>query len=87
MINAAAYTAVDAAETNRAAAVAGNVTGPERLAQLCVGTGIPFIHVSTDYVFDGAKGAPYVETDPTGPTGVYGETKLQGEQAVSSDRR
>jgi dTDP-4-dehydrorhamnose reductase len=82
VINAAAYTAVDAAETHRDAALAGNVTGPQRLAQLCAGAGIPFIHVSTDYVFDGAKGAPYVETDPTGPTGVYGETKLQGEHAV-----
>jgi dTDP-4-dehydrorhamnose reductase len=82
MINAAAYTAVDAAETNQDAAKAGNHTGPLRLAELCAETGIPFIHVSTDYVFDGAKGAPYLETDPTGPTGVYGATKRDGEDAI-----
>ena len=82
VINAAAYTAVDAAETHVEAATAGNHTGPLRLAQLCEAAGIPFIHVSTDYVFDGAKGAPYVETDPTGPTGVYGATKRDGEEAI-----
>ncbi len=82
VINAAAYTAVDAAETNVLAAEAGNHTGPLRLAQLCAGTKIPFIHVSTDYVFDGEKGAPYLETDPTSPTGVYGRTKRDGEVAV-----
>jgi dTDP-4-dehydrorhamnose reductase len=82
VINAAAYTAVDAAESNPAAAKAGNHTGPLRLAQLCEAADIPFIHVSTDYVFDGAKGAPYVETDPTNPTGVYGATKRDGEEAI-----
>ncbi len=82
VINAAAYTAVDAAEQNFAAAKAGNHTGPLLLAELCAASGIPFIHVSTDYVFDGAKGAPYVETDPTGPTGVYGATKRDGEEAI-----
>ncbi len=82
VINAAAYTAVDAAETNRDAARAGNHTGPLRLAALCLAADIPFIHVSTDYVFDGAKGAPYLETDPTGPTGVYGATKRDGEEAI-----
>jgi dTDP-4-dehydrorhamnose reductase len=82
VINAAAYTAVDAAETNIAAAEAGNHTGPLHLAELCAGADIPFIHVSTDYVFDGAKGAPYVETDPASPTGVYGQTKRDGEIAI-----
>jgi dTDP-4-dehydrorhamnose reductase len=82
VINAAAYTAVDAAEQNVAAATAGNHTGPLRLAELCAAAGIPFIHVSTDYVFDGAKGAPYLETDPTNPTGVYGATKRDGEAAI-----
>jgi dTDP-4-dehydrorhamnose reductase len=82
VINAAAYTAVDAAQTNVAAAIAGNTTGPAHLALLCAGADIPFIHVSTDYVFDGTKGAPYVETDPTAPAGVYGETKRYGEVAV-----
>ncbi len=82
VINAAAYTAVDAAEQNVAAAEAGNHTGPRHLAELCAGAKIPFIHVSTDYVFDGKKGAPYLETDPTNPTGVYGRTKRDGERAV-----
>jgi dTDP-4-dehydrorhamnose reductase len=82
VINAAAYTAVDAAEANEPAARAGNHTGPLQLAQLCEAAGIPILHVSTDYVFDGAKGAPYVETDPTNPTGVYGATKRDGENAI-----
>lgn len=82
VINAAAYTAVDKAETDQAAATAGNHTGPLALAKLCEGANIPFIHVSTDYVFDGNKGVPYVETDPTGPTGVYGATKRDGEEKI-----
>jgi len=82
VINAAAYTAVDAAESNPEAARAGNHTGPLRLAELCARSKIPFIHVSTDYVFDGTKGAPYVETDRTNPTGVYGATKRDGEEAI-----
>jgi dTDP-4-dehydrorhamnose reductase len=82
IINAAAYTAVDAAETDADAAMRANRDGPARLAALCHAGGIRFIHVSTDYVFDGNKGAPYVETDPTSPTGVYGATKLAGEAAV-----
>jgi dTDP-4-dehydrorhamnose reductase len=82
VINAAAYTAVDKAETEPQAARAGNHTGPLQLAMLCAGKNIPFIHVSTDYVFDGAKGAPYVESDPTNPTGVYGATKRDGEEAI-----
>lgn len=82
VINAAAYTAVDKAETDQRAARAGNHTGPLRLAELCAAAGIPFIHVSTDYVFDGAKGAPYREDDETNPTGVYGATKRDGEAAI-----
>jgi dTDP-4-dehydrorhamnose reductase len=82
VINAAAYTAVDAAETHPEAAKACNQTGPERLARLCAEADVPLIHISTDYVFDGTKGTPYVETDPTNPTGVYGLTKRDGENAV-----
>jgi dTDP-4-dehydrorhamnose reductase len=82
IVNAAAYTAVDRAETDAEAAYRANRDGPALLAEYCAGAGIPLIHISTDYVFDGAKGAPYVETDPTSPTGVYGASKLAGEQAV-----
>jgi dTDP-4-dehydrorhamnose reductase len=85
VINTAAWTAVDAAETAPEAARRANAEGPARLASLCRRNGTRLIHVSTDYVFDGAKGAPYVETDPTSPTGVYGATKLEGEQAVLSE--
>ena len=84
VVNAAAYTAVDAAEDDAAAAMRGNRDGPAELARLCEAAGIPLIHVSTDYVFDGAKGAPYVETDPASPQGVYGASKLAGEQAVAA---
>ena len=82
VVNAAAWTAVDAAEKEEAAALRANRDGPAELARLCAGAGIPLIHISTDYVFDGLKGAPYVEDDPTSPTGVYGSSKLAGEQAV-----
>ena len=82
VVNAAAWTAVDAAETAPDAAWRANAEGPAILARLCAEAGIPLIHISTDYVFDGLKGAPYVETDPTSPTGVYGASKLAGEQAV-----
>jgi dTDP-4-dehydrorhamnose reductase len=82
VINAAAYTAVDAAEADEPGARASNHAGPERLARLCAARNIPLVHISTDYVFDGAKGAPYVETDPTNPTGIYGLTKRDGETAV-----
>jgi dTDP-4-dehydrorhamnose reductase len=82
VINAAAWTAVDAAESNADAAARANRDGPELLARYCADAGIPLIHISTDYVFDGLKGAPYVESDPTNPTGVYGATKLAGEAAV-----
>jgi dTDP-4-dehydrorhamnose reductase len=82
VVNAAAYTAVDAAEDDADAAFCANRDGPAELARLCEAAGIPLIHVSTDYVFDGRKGAPYVETDATAPQGVYGASKLAGEQAV-----
>jgi dTDP-4-dehydrorhamnose reductase len=82
IINAAAYTAVDKAESEPAAADRANHIGPKLLAEYAARAGIPLIHVSTDYVFDGAKGAAYVETDAPSPTGVYGATKLAGEQAV-----
>ncbi len=82
VVNAAAYTAVDRAESEPEAAMRANRDGPVLLARYCADAGIPLIHVSTDYVFDGTKGAPYVETDPTNPAGVYGATKLAGEQAV-----
>ncbi|MBV9747260.1 MAG: dTDP-4-dehydrorhamnose reductase, partial [Acetobacteraceae bacterium] len=82
VVNAAAWTAVDAAEQHPDAAARANVDGPARLARLCSQRGIPLIHVSTDYVFDGMKGAPYRETDQPNPIGVYGRTKLAGEQAA-----
>jgi dTDP-4-dehydrorhamnose reductase len=82
VINAAAYTAVDAAEDDADAAFRANRDGPAQLARLCEDAGIPLIHVSTDYVFDGLKGAPYLEDDPTSPQGVYGASKLAGELAV-----
>ena len=82
VVNAAAYTAVDAAEADEAGAARANADGPEMLATLCAQAGIPFIHISTDYVFDGAKGQPYRETDQTNPTGAYGRTKRDGEERV-----
>ncbi len=82
VINAAAYTAVDDAETHRDAAFAVNVTGAENLARAAAAQGLGFIHVSTDYVFPGDATAPYEVDDPTGPRSVYGSTKLDGERAV-----
>ncbi|GBQ26079.1 dTDP-4-dehydrorhamnose reductase [Acetobacter estunensis NRIC 0472] len=82
VVNAAAWTAVDLAETEVAGADAANCTGPALLAAACAKRNIPFVHVSTDYVFSGDKGAPYVETDPVSPETVYGRTKAEGEQKV-----
>jgi dTDP-4-dehydrorhamnose reductase len=82
VVNAAAYTAVDAAETDVEAAYRANRDGPAILARLCAEAAIPLIHISTDYVFDGTKPDPYIETDPVDPQGVYGASKLAGEQAV-----
>jgi dTDP-4-dehydrorhamnose reductase len=82
VVNAAAYTAVDRAESDAAAAYAINRDGPGNLAAVTAEQGIPLLHLSTDYVFDGSGAAVYRETDPTGPTGVYGASKLAGEAAV-----
>ena len=82
VINAAAYTAVDAAEGDLHRAQALNADAPQRLATLCAEQGIRLVHVSTDFVFDGAATTPYLTTDTPAPLGVYGETKLQGERAA-----
>lgn len=83
LINCAAYTKVDAAESDPDAAAAVNATGPGLLAEAAASVGAWLVHVSTDYVFDGTKTSPYVESDPTGPRSVYGSTKLRGERAVA----
>lgn len=82
VVNAAAWTAVDAAETEVAAASRANQTGAAILAAACAAQGCGLIHISTDYVFAGDKGTPYVESDPTSPRTVYGATKAAGETAV-----
>jgi dTDP-4-dehydrorhamnose reductase len=82
VVNAAAYTAVDKAEDQEALAFAVNCAGAARLASAAAARGAPFVHFSTDYVFDGRKGAPYVETDAPSPLGVYGRSKEEGERAV-----
>ena len=85
IVNAAAYTAVDKAETDSENAYLVNATGPKLLAIQADALGIPLIHVSTDYVFDGAAVEPYLPTDQTNPQGVYGASKLAGEQAVKAE--
>lgn len=82
VINCAAHTAVDAAETEPEAAAAVNETGPRLLAEACARHGAHLVHVSTDYVFPGDATVPYEPGDPTGPRSVYGRTKLAGEHAV-----
>jgi dTDP-4-dehydrorhamnose reductase len=82
IVSAAAYTAVDKAESEPEQAYAVNTAGAEAVALAAARLGVPIVHLSTDYVFDGTKPTPYVESDPTGPTGVYGASKLEGEQAV-----
>lgn len=82
IINAAAYTAVDRAESEADQAFAVNRDGVGALAHAAKSLGIPLVHVSTDYVFAGDKPAPYTEDDPTGPTGAYGMSKLAGERAI-----
>jgi len=81
-INTAAYTAVDKAETEPEQAELINVTGAKNLAETCKEFDATLIHISTDFVFDGSKNAPYNETDLTNPKGVYGQTKLDGEKAI-----
>lgn len=82
VINCAAYTSVDAAEDNAGAAFVANCQGPAWLAEATGKSGIPLIHVSTDYVFPGDSTTPYAEDDPVGPVGVYGASKAAGELAV-----
>lgn len=82
IVNAAAYTAVDRAESEPDAAMALNADGPARLAEAAERMGAALIHISTDYVFDGSKTTPYFEDDPTAPVGAYGRSKLAGEEAV-----
>ena len=82
VINAAAYTAVDLAETEKKRAFEVNRDGPANLAGFCARAGIPLIHVSTDYVFDGSKADAYREDDPVAPIGVYGQSKAAGETEV-----
>lgn len=82
VINAAAYTAVDQAESEPAAAFALNRDGPAALARACADLDLPLVHLSTDYVFDGAKAGPYSEGDAKAPLNVYGRSKSEGEDAI-----
>lgn len=82
VLNAAAWTAVDLAEQQPEAAFRANAEAPGVLARACAARGVPFVHFSTDYVFDGSGSRPYREDDPTAPLGVYGASKLAGEAAV-----
>ena len=84
VINAAAYTAVDAAEAEPEACARLNRDAPAAMARACLAAHIPFVHFSSDYVFDGEKGAPYVETDPRGPLNTYGRAKADGEAALEA---
>lgn len=83
VLNAAAYTAVDKAEEERDLAFAVNATAPGAMARACADRGIPLLHVSTDYVFDGSGSRPWRESDPVAPLGAYGASKLAGERAVA----
>ncbi|MBM3486175.1 MAG: dTDP-4-dehydrorhamnose reductase [Alphaproteobacteria bacterium] len=85
VVNAASYTAVDAAETDAASALAINADGARNVAAAAARRGAAVIHLSTDYVFDGRKRAPYVEDDPVAPLGVYGRSKEAGDRAVRAE--
>ena len=84
VVNAAAYTAVDNAESDETTARLVNAQAPAALARTCAEMGIWLVHYSTDYVFDGSGDAPWSEDDATGPLNVYGQTKLEGEQAIAA---
>jgi dTDP-4-dehydrorhamnose reductase len=84
VVNAAAYTAVDRAESDRETCRRVNAEAPAVLAEAAARVGAVMVHYSTDYVFDGTSSRPYRETDPTGPLNVYGATKLEGERAVAA---
>lgn len=84
IINAAAYTAVDQAESDAETARLINGVGPDNLARISAARGLRLLHVSTDFVFDGRQSRPYAPDDPTNPLGVYGATKVEGEMAVQS---
>jgi dTDP-4-dehydrorhamnose reductase len=85
VINASAYTAVDAAESDQAAAFALNRDAVGDLARITARASVPLLHISTDYVFDGTKSGAYTEDDPVAPTGVYGSSKLEGERAAAEN--
>jgi dTDP-4-dehydrorhamnose reductase len=82
VVNAAAWTAVDLAESDRDAAFRANAAAPRAIATACARHGVRLVHYSTDYVFDGSGSRPYREDDPTSPLGVYGASKLAGEEAI-----
>lgn len=84
IVNAAAYTMVDKAEAEEDAAFRVNADGAGAVAEAAARLGTPLIHISTDYVFDGQLDRPYREDDPTGPTGAYGRSKLEGERRVAA---
>ena len=84
VINAAAWTAVDKAEDEEAAATVINADAPTAMARACAAKGIPFLHLSTDYVFDGTGDAPFLPDHPTAPLGAYGRSKLKGEQGITA---
>lgn len=86
IINCAAYTAVDLAESEKAKALAINATAVKTLAGICADQNILLVHFSTDYVFDGVKRSPYLETDRTNPINEYGRTKMLGEQFIFASR-
>lgn len=84
VVNAAAYTNVDKAETEQNLAFAVNRDGPANLAEICAMFKVPLIHISTDFVFDGKKSSPYIESDPASPLSIYGISKEEGENEVRS---